>query len=71
MRIIPTCSGSTPPVTVTLDEEHLQAGIDRMNLDSPLSAAEFLDIDTHRYDVSFNVDINYIEVLSYVNNYIV
>ena len=46
VRIIPTCSGSTSPVTVTLDEEHLQAEIDRMNLDSPLSAAELLDIDT-------------------------
>ena len=38
VRIILTWSGSTPPVRVTLDEEHLQAGIDRMNLDSPLSA---------------------------------
>ena len=46
VKIIPTCSGSTPQVTATLDEEHLQAEIDRMNLDSPLSAAEFLDIDT-------------------------
>ena len=43
VKIIPTVN-SAHLVEVTV-EQHLQADIDRMNLQSPLSAAEFLDVD--------------------------
>ena len=43
VKIIPTVNNAHL-VEVT-EEQHLQADIDRMNLQSPLSAAEFLDVD--------------------------
>ena len=43
-KIIPTVN--SPQLVEVTEEQHLQADIDRMNLQSPLSAAEFVDVDT-------------------------
>jgi hypothetical protein len=45
VKIIPTSDDRTPQAEVSFDASHLQADIDRLNLDSPLSAAEFLSVD--------------------------
>ena len=42
VRIIPTCDDSTSQAGVLSEERQLQAEIDQINLDSPLSVAEFL-----------------------------